>query len=192
MDSKKLYSALFKLTTTSPQWKALQGIFHEDGNIVASNDASLVAVKFPFSSDLEGAVIKKDGGRWTETQYPSYKMLLPRKLDLIDTAQYLLEDIVIACKRMPKNEGPSENPEAPAFLLNVGGSLFDPALLLNVLNVFVILGEKPKLSIVDSIDNRLALISEICTGVVVPAKAKDGVKCEAYSISEMLDFGDLL
>lgn len=192
MDSKKLYSALYRVTTNSPQWKALQGIYHKEGELIASNDAALVVVKYAYPTHLEGSVITSVGSWWTETLYPNYKMLLPRKLELMATPQYPLEDIIEACKRLPKNEAPSEKPTGPVFLLNVGGTLFDPLLLLNILRIFTVLGEKPKLSIMDSTDNRLALISENCTAVVTPAKARTELKCEAYDIAEMLEYGDLL
>lgn len=192
MDSKKLYSALYHVTTKSDQWKALQGIYHKDGELVASNDAAMVIVKCEYLEDLEGAVIKKDGSRWTQTTYPNYKMLIPRQEDLTDIPPYFLHDLIDACLRMPENDDPVVKPEGPARLLDIGGSLFDPELLFKVLNVFFAVEENPAQYIANYSDKRLVLISDNCTAVVVPAAAVEGVKCEIYTVADMLAFGDLL
>lgn len=189
--SDKLYETVFKIVPRHCSRPALLGVLHDKGNVVASDSYSAAIVKSPYSKLMEEVILGRQGVEIKEKPW-DYQSIVPkiercRKSD----KQFSVEDTVRACELMPKSADPAEDSQTPPVLLDLNGYTFFAPRLLKILNVFRVLGEEPMQYQEFQNDGRLLLKSEKCTGVIVPVYRIIS-DCEKYTITEMLEIGDLL
>lgn len=64
-----IYKQLYKITSKDDLRYVLNGIYHKDGNLIASDCCVLATVKSQYDEKLEGMIIGRDG-KEIEGKYP--------------------------------------------------------------------------------------------------------------------------
>jgi len=101
------------------------GLFHDRGNIVATDGHVLVSIKSDYDNDLEGKIIGKDG-KVIEGRFPSWEQVIPSETKEIDVDAEMLFKAVKNIKTVKFAE---------MSVIDIKGYLFQAKMIHKVLNV---------------------------------------------------------
>ena len=120
-DLKKMYGCCSK----DELRPVFNGLFHDRGNVVATNGHVLVSVKSDYDNDWEGKIIGKDG-KEIEGRFPSWERVIPLETKEIDVDAEMLFNAAKNIKIVKFAE---------MSVIDIQGYLFPSKMIYKVLNV---------------------------------------------------------
>jgi hypothetical protein len=84
--------SLYDFVDKTAAYKALSGIYYDNGNQVATDSHHIIVLKEEYDPELEGKIIDKNGEE-VEARFPNYNAVLPKSIEgwephEIDTEQF--------------------------------------------------------------------------------------------------------
>ena len=125
--TKQQLNAMYRCTSRDELRPNMQSVYHNNGNIVATDGHILVAVKSDYNANLEGKMITKDG-RDLEGKYPNWRQVIPYKNEVLVTVD--TSELLKASKNIRRLK------YAKFTAIKVGSKYYNSDLLYRVLNIF--------------------------------------------------------
>ena len=170
-----LSRAMIKSYSVTP---AFNGIYYNSGQIVASNTRVLIAVNLAYDTTLEGRVIAQKGNDIPD-DYPDYEKVISQ------SAQKEYENLagfLTACKNLKRSTTQS------ILCVTVDRISLDPSLVLELVELFHLIGEDFKLYIQSNAHTRIR--SESCIILVAPFVNVE--KVNNVPVEDAIAYGELL
>ena len=182
--NEKLYTALFAVCeseNTIYSKKPLTGVFHDNGNLVASDSAILAVVNTVFPESLNGKIYNLSGAE-IEYKYPSYRCLIPANTIKLDLE---IEDLKKIVRNVPLKKEKFSN------YLEIGKATIELTRIKKMLSIFRSIKEAPEvfqketkhLGVLTLFESKIAKVLIIST-----PKLPDELKDHLYTFEDAIKY----
>ena len=107
---------------------AYTGVFHENGQRVATDTHQIVVIKSDYPTEYEGKIIDKEG-KEIEYRFPNYEAVLPQLNSKLIEISLNIDEIKNQFKQYKIFKKIDKNAENPYFMLKIGYTYFNIELL---------------------------------------------------------------